>query len=335
MSASNVSAEPKAEAATVAAYNAYRRGARQAFKGINGIHPEILYRRPKDLSWQPNSAGLPDVALSALALGELLLPGVVDTIISLPYSFVVEPNCIDPPTSDLDGDCRVNFRDYAVFAEEWKNSAFDANDVIITCIMDGTMFGGTPKVIELYISGTVDLSSYTIQRSSGGGPWDLSSALSGIFSDTFAYLIGSNFDGEERFNSMFGITGIFANRALVGGIINFDGNDGFRIMDGITVIDQVWKVDNTKVYRDSYMYRNDETGPDGGWIADNWYIPGNDVLDGLSEEEQAASVPMGSYVFWEKRADFNEDCQIDFLDLAIMVSEWLDCNLEPQSACWE
>lgn len=325
----------KAEAATVAAYNAYRRGARQTFKGINMMHPEILYRRPNYLSWQPNSAGLPDVALGALALGELLLPGTIDKILSIPYSVVVEPNCIEPPTCDLDEDCRVTFKDFCVFAEEWETSAFDANAVIITCIMDGTMFGGTPKVIEIYISGTVDLSSYTIQCSYNSEPWGGLSSLSGTFSDTFAYLIGSRQNGEDVFDSMFGTTGIFDNRALVSGVINGNGNDCFRIMNGSTVIDQVWDVNDEDVYKDSYLYRKDGTGPDGGWIADNWYPHKNYLLVGLSEEEQAAAVPMGSYVFWKKRADFNEDLQIDCLDLAIMVSEWLDCNLDPPDACWE
>ena len=236
---------------------------------VNGMHPEILYRRPKDLSWQPNTAGLPDVALGALALGELLLPGAIDTVLSIPYSVFVEPNCIDPPTSDLDEDCRVTFKDFAVFAEEWKTSA------IITCIMDGDMFGGTPKVIELYISGTVDLSNYTIQRSSDGGPWSGFSSLNGTFSDTFAYLIGSHQNGEAVFDSMFGATGIFANRALVSGAINGNGNDCFRIINGSTVVDQVWEVNDKDVYKDSYMYRNDGTGPDGGWFEGNWYIPGN------------------------------------------------------------
>jgi len=33
--------------------------------------------------------------------------------------------------------------------------------------------------------------------------------------------------------------------------------------------------------------------------------------------------------------DVNHDCKIDFTDLAIMSNHWLDCNLEPPSACWE
>ena len=33
--------------------------------------------------------------------------------------------------------------------------------------------------------------------------------------------------------------------------------------------------------------------------------------------------------------DLNDDCKVDFGDLAIMSSSWLDCNLDPPSACWE
>jgi hypothetical protein len=35
------------------------------------------------------------------------------------------------------------------------------------------------------------------------------------------------------------------------------------------------------------------------------------------------------------RMDFNVDCKVDFADLAIMASSWLECNLVPESACWE
>ncbi|MFH1884641.1 MAG: DUF3344 domain-containing protein [Planctomycetota bacterium] len=33
--------------------------------------------------------------------------------------------------------------------------------------------------------------------------------------------------------------------------------------------------------------------------------------------------------------DVNNDCRVDFIDFAIMALHWLDCNLEPQSACWK
>ncbi len=33
--------------------------------------------------------------------------------------------------------------------------------------------------------------------------------------------------------------------------------------------------------------------------------------------------------------DINLDGKVDFVDLAIMASHWLECNLDPPSACWE
>jgi hypothetical protein len=31
--------------------------------------------------------------------------------------------------------------------------------------------------------------------------------------------------------------------------------------------------------------------------------------------------------------DINGDCKVDFDDQAIMLSQWLECNLEPEEAC--
>jgi hypothetical protein len=33
--------------------------------------------------------------------------------------------------------------------------------------------------------------------------------------------------------------------------------------------------------------------------------------------------------------DVNGDCKVDFDDLSIMMTHWLECNLVPQSACWQ
>ncbi|MFZ4572902.1 MAG: hypothetical protein ACOYN0_00810 [Phycisphaerales bacterium] len=64
-----------------AAYHAYRRGARQTFLG----GASILYRRSRiDPAYQPDSAGLPDVTVGGLALGEFLMPGSLDAVIARP-----------------------------------------------------------------------------------------------------------------------------------------------------------------------------------------------------------------------------------------------------------
>lgn len=33
--------------------------------------------------------------------------------------------------------------------------------------------------------------------------------------------------------------------------------------------------------------------------------------------------------------DFNYDCKVDFLDLTVFCQSWLECNLNPQSQCWD
>jgi hypothetical protein len=81
----------------VAAYNAYRNGARQAFQPGAGSAPELLYRRSNaDPTYTPNSAGLPDVAYGALSLTALLDPAAIDELLAIPYSAVSD---LKPPSS--------------------------------------------------------------------------------------------------------------------------------------------------------------------------------------------------------------------------------------------
>ena len=41
-----------------------------------------------------------------------------------------------------------------------------------------------------------------------------------------------------------------------------------------------------------------------------------------------------AYCFSNPQGDLNSDCKVDIHDLLIMVSNWLDCNVEPQTACF-
>jgi hypothetical protein len=101
----------------VAAYQAYRTGARQAFR----TGATMLYRRSNDdPSYLPNSAGLPDVAIGALGLAEVLLPGVVA---GSAWSVLAIPNMVCPCSpADIAGtdasagpDGRVDNGDFALF----------------------------------------------------------------------------------------------------------------------------------------------------------------------------------------------------------------------------
>lgn len=184
-------------------------------------------------------------------------------------------------------------------------------EVIITSVLDGTLTGGCPKAIEIFIAGTEDLSEYEIWRSLNGAPFGSGtgaiSSLTGVFSDTFVYLVKTDHAGV--FADVFGNEGIFENVVLLG-IISGNGNDGFQIRDKATgsVVDQVWTEDFNDSYRDSYWYRKHGTGPDGGWDPSSWETPGNDALDGLDEAGLRASVPFGTYaVEWLGiSADWND-----------------------------
>lgn len=165
-----------------------------------------------------------------------------------------------------------------------------AQEVIITGIVDGTLSGAQPRAVELYISGTVDLSGYTMQRAANDDVFDTDISLSGTYTDQFVYVVNQ----EQPFHDVFGTDGDFSN-TIQNGNITGTGNDAFRIIQGTTVIDQVAPGGDPNLYQDSYMYRMDNTGPDGGWVSSNWDIPGNNELDGEDEAGHREKVPFGTY----------------------------------------
>ena len=86
------------------AYEAYRKGARQTF--TDGT--TILYRRSdEDRTWTPNDAGLSDVALGALALGEILQSGLIDQVFAVPFTGSTTLSITD--ASGSEGDAMLPF----------------------------------------------------------------------------------------------------------------------------------------------------------------------------------------------------------------------------------
>ncbi len=179
---------------------------------------------------------------------------------------------------------------------------------IMTGIMDGDLSGGAPKAIELYVDGTVDFAGWDLARSSNGGAFTTTSDLSalGIVTDSFVYLVGSAGAGITDFEGVFGTSGDFANTFLIG-VVSGNGNDAFQLLDaGDVVVDQYGNPAEVPggssdysapwAYQDSWGYRNDSTGPDGGWVLGNWSFGGNGALDGLDAGQQGAAVPFGTYV---------------------------------------
>ncbi len=113
----------------VAAYEGYRNGARETFKG----GASILYRRSAiDPPYNPDSAGLPDVAHGALGLAELIEPGSIDTVLAIPYDADI---CAPPPPAcpgDISGDGATNSIDFNILASffgEGPGAPFTHGDI--------------------------------------------------------------------------------------------------------------------------------------------------------------------------------------------------------------
>ena len=70
-----------------------------------------------------------------------------------------------------------------------------------------------------------------------------------------------------------------------------------------------------------------EPSPNGGRINQGAY----------GGTEKASRSPWGIEPYCAKYVpgDVNFDCKVDFKDIAITASRWLECNLVPESACWE
>jgi hypothetical protein len=108
-----------AEAHAVSGYHAYRTGARQTF--LSGA--SVLYRRSNiDPGYMPNSAGLPDLAVGALALAGLLQPGLIDSVLAGGY-----PEC-DPCVADWNEDGGVDGSDVQAFFADWETGNADVNE---------------------------------------------------------------------------------------------------------------------------------------------------------------------------------------------------------------
>jgi hypothetical protein len=255
--------------------------------------------------------------------------------------------CTPGSGADFNQDCIVDLNDFNGYAQYWLDGlagglpAGSLDSVIITGILDGTLSGNTPKVMELWIDGTQNLSQYTLEEVIDGGNWAAAGTLSGTYTNTFVYVIRTNTDGVNQFNSIFGNSGAFANRIGITDHLYCDnGNDAFRIVKSGVVIDQVYQDSSTQFYRDSFMYRNNSTGPDGGYIAANWAPGTMDLLDYKTAAQIASLVPFGTYTATvstcttHSELDLSSDCQVNWADVELFIQNWMECSLTPGWACW-
>jgi hypothetical protein len=181
--------------------------------------------------------------------------------------------------------------------------------VIITSVVDGTLpsdgcsgVSGTssPKVTELYVSGTLNFLNYRLQTESNGAAdaslisWNSGLDLSplGTITDSFVYLVVAP---TTTFSEMYPAITLPVG-LTAGNIPNGNGNDAYRIVltDGATptpavvsIIDQfgnpldipTGSADYSAAwaYQDSFAKRVNGVGPNGGAFVNSSFTYGGNA----------------------------------------------------------
>jgi len=182
--------------------------------------------------------------------------------------------------------------------------AFGQN-VVITTVLDGTLSafgcttqgGGTssPKIVELYVSGTVNFDNYRLQTEANGAAsesdinWNNGASMTslGTVTDSFVYLVyAQQVDTDVIFHEMY--PNITSNYIRSSTMPNGNGNDAYRLVDNNNnIIDQFGNpldISNGNdysaswAYRDGYAKRLVGFGPNGGSFAPDSFTAEKDVF---------------------------------------------------------
>lgn len=177
---------------------------------------------------------------------------------------------------------------------------------VLTAVIDGPCTGGLPKILEIYASGTVNFTQYTLQNQTNANTtWGASQDLSALGTRTneFVYVLLTNGNLAIATTEFPNIT---TSNSLESSTLNLNGDDRLRIINTTTlaVIDQfgVSDVDGTGTtweWLDTYAKRVNGTGPDGAFVQANWTFAAIDVLDGTglcnTSTQLSTIVNLGSY----------------------------------------
>ena len=170
--------------------------------------------------------------------------------------------------------------------------------VIITGVLDGDLSGGNPKCAELYVSGTVDLSSYSVNNyNNGSSSSSNTTSLSGTYTNEYVYVVKS--DSASSFVSCFGSAGDFAN-VISGAAPNISGDDCVVLFNGDEIVDVYGHigVDGTGTsweQKDGFAIRLDGERPSSIFDVSGWSVDKGGV-DGLTAAQHGTTVPFGEYI---------------------------------------
>ncbi len=185
-------------------------------------------------------------------------------------------------------------------------AGFTQAGVIITGVLDGGLAGGTPKMIELYVYGTEDLTDWSVKNYNNGNisPTN-STTLSGVYTNQFVYVTcsGTTPTSATAFDSIWGILeGDFLN-VIEGPALQFNGDDAVALHNpsgGIVDVYGVIGEDGTGKpweYYDSWAIKNDDIADSPIFNVLDWEVWPVDSTDGLDADMHRALIPFGTYQY--------------------------------------
>ncbi len=177
------------------------------------------------------------------------------------------------------------------------SSLAQAQDMVITGVVDGPLTGGTPKAIELCVVNDIaDLSLYGLGSANNGGGTDgeeFTFPAVAAAAGTFIHVSQET----DNFSAFFGF-----EPAYTSGMAAINGDDAIELFMSGTVVDVFGDINvdgsgEAWDHLDGWAYRNDGTGPDGSaFVLANWSFSGINALDGETSNGTAATpFPIGTY----------------------------------------
>ncbi len=171
--------------------------------------------------------------------------------------------------------------------------------LIITGVYDATLSGGLPKGIEIYVIENIDdLSIYGIGVSNNGGGSDgveYSFPKESANKGDYIYLSSE----IKQFTAFYDFPPNY-----ITSIIKVNGDDAIELYMNNTVVDVYGEIDKDGTglvwdYRDSWVYRKDETFADGNsFDKNNWIFGGPDIFDGaITNASSKKPMPIGTFKY--------------------------------------
>jgi hypothetical protein len=200
---------------------------------------------------------------------------------------------------DVDGDLDIASSAYNNDALNYfENLKFTkTNALVLTGVFDGSLAGGTPKGVEVFVTENIaDLSVFGLGSANNGGGTDGEEFTFPAVAATLGQYIYISSE-DTQFATFFGQPTDYTTGAM-----GINGDDAVELFENGVVIDtfgdintdgsgEVWD------YLDGWAYRIDATGPDGAtFVPGNWIYSGINELEGGTDNASASTpFPIGTY----------------------------------------